>query len=221
MKAFKDVPLLLQSFYLKGRNLDTNLYLLKNFTALMVYSKRSIAGILFFIAAAQFILGLIIAEALYPDYNISKNYISDLGVGPSSMIFNTSIILLGTLSLIGAYFLFRAFNHKILTLLLVVAAFGAIMVGIFTEDTGLVHVFASFLVFFFGGLSTIFSLRLIKHSFSFIIVVLGLISLIASILFTGNFYMGLGAGGMERIIVYPILIWMIGFGGFLASPEQS
>jgi hypothetical protein len=35
-------------------------------------------------------------------------------------------------------------------------------------------------------------------------------------------YLGLGVGGMERMIVYPILIWMIGFGGgLIALPEKS
>jgi hypothetical membrane protein len=201
--------------------MDTNLYLLKKFTSIMDYSNRRMAGVLFFVAAAQFILGLIVAEALYPGYNISKNYISDLGVGPSSMIFNTSVILLGFLSLVGTYFLHRAFNRKTMTLLLTVAALGAMGVGIFTEDSGLMHVFVSFLVFFFGELSAIFSYRLMKHPFSIIVIVLGLTSLIALILFTGNSYFGLGVGGMERIIVYPILIWMIGFGSFLiASPEK-
>jgi hypothetical membrane protein len=47
-------------------------------------------------------------------------------------------------------------------------------------------------------------------------------SLLALILFIGNIYFGLGVGGMERMIVYPILIWMIGFGSYLvAFPEKS
>ena len=47
-------------------------------------------------------------------------------------------------------------------------------------------------------------------------------SLLALILLIGNIYVGLGVGGMERMIVYPILIWMIGFAGFLITyPEKS
>jgi hypothetical membrane protein len=60
-----------------------------------------------------------------------------------------------------------------------------------------------------------------KYPFNIIVILLGLMSLLAMILFIGNFYLGLGVGGMERMIVYPILIWMIGFGGFLAAfPEK-
>jgi hypothetical protein len=36
-----------------------------------------------------------------------------------------------------------------------------------------------------------------------------------------NIYVGLGVGGMERMIVYPILIWMIGFGGFLSAFSEK
>ena len=50
----------------------------------MAYHNGKTAGILFFIASAQLVLGLIVAEALHPGYSVSGNYISDLGVGPSS-----------------------------------------------------------------------------------------------------------------------------------------
>jgi hypothetical membrane protein len=95
----------------------------------MVYSDGKIAGVFFFIAASQFILGLIVAEALYPGYSISANYISDLGVGPSSVVFNMSIFLVGLLTIIGTYFLQRAFNFKVITILITIAALAAMGVG--------------------------------------------------------------------------------------------
>ena len=188
----------------------------------MEYSNGKVAGVLFFIASTQFVIGLIVAEALYPGYSISTNYISDLGVGPSSTVFNTSIFLLGLLSLIGTYFLHRAFNLKVITILLTITAVAAMGVGIFTENSKPMHMIVSFCVFLFGGFSAIFSCRLMKHPFNIIVILLGTMNLLALILFIGNFYFGLGVGGMERMIVYPILIWMIGFGGFLiAFPEKS
>jgi hypothetical membrane protein len=138
------------------------------------------------------------------------------------MIFNVSIFILGLLSFIGAYFFQRAFNLKAVTILLTITAVAAMGVGIFTENSGPMHVFAAFFAFLFGGLSAIFSYRLMKHPFSIIGILMGVMSLLALILFIGNFYLELGVGGMERMIVYPILIWMIGFGGFLiAFPEKS
>ncbi len=195
----------------------------------MAYSNGKVAGALFFIAVTQFVLGLIVSEALFSGYSISGNYISDLGVGSSSMIFNSSVFLLGLLMVIGAYFLQRAFDFKILTVLLVLTAIGAMGVGIFTEDFGTIHSVVSLIAFLFGGLSAIFSVlfsyvhkfRLLKMPFSVIAVTLGLITLGALALFVGSVYLGLGAGGMERMIVYPILMWGTGFGGYLmAHPEE-
>jgi hypothetical protein len=33
--------------------------------------------------------------------------------------------------------------------------------------------------------------------------------------------LGLGMGGIERMIAYPILLWGLGFGGHLASQHQE
>jgi hypothetical membrane protein len=54
----------------------------------MPYPKETMAGTLFLIADNQFIICLNIAEALYAGYSVSDKYISDLGVGPSAIIFN-------------------------------------------------------------------------------------------------------------------------------------
>jgi hypothetical membrane protein len=196
----------------------------------MKFSDGRIAGTLFFVAASQFVLGLVVAEALYPSYSISANYISDLGVGPSAMYFNSSVFLLGLLVMIGAYFLQRAFDYKVLTVLLVLTAIGAMGVGVFTEDFRTIHMFVSLIAFLFGGLSAIFSaicsyvheFKLLKMPFSAMAVILGLMGLGAMALFGANMYLGLDSGGMERMIVYPILMWGAGFGGYLiASPEKK
>jgi hypothetical membrane protein len=188
----------------------------------MEYSNGKVGGVLFFIAATQFVLGLIVAEALYPGYSISTNYISDLGVGPSSTVFNVSIFLLGLLSIIGIYFLYRAYNLKMIIILFTIAAVAAMGIGIFTENSEPMHTLASIFVFLFSGLSAIASYKITKYPFNIIVILLGLTSVLAMILFMENIYVGLGVGGMERMIVYPILIWMIGLGGFLiAFPEKS
>jgi len=51
---------------------------------------------------------------------------------------------------------------------------------------------------------------------------LGLFSLTALFLlvFTRDYgWLGLGAGGMERMIAYPMCLWMIGFGGYLIGND--
>lgn len=197
----------------------------------MTYSNKKVAGALVFVAATQFVLGLIVSEALYPDYSTSGNYISDLGVGPSSYIYNSSVFLLGLLLIIGTYFFQRAFReYKVLIVTLILTSIGAMGVGVFTEDFGIIHPILSFITFFFGGLSAMFSvictrvhkIKLIKMPFSIMTVVLGVMCLGALVLYFARIDLGLGMGGMERMIAYPILMWGAGFGAYLiAYPEET
>jgi hypothetical membrane protein len=197
----------------------------------MTVSNGRVAGALFFSAATQFVIGLIVSEALYPNYSVSGNYISDLGVGPSAVIFNSSVFFLGLLSLVGTYYLQRAFTElRALTASLFLTSIGAMGVGVFTESFGSIHMVVSLTAFLFGGLSAIFSavcsrvhkVRLLETSFSAMAVVLGVASLVALALLAIGIDLGLGAGGMERMIAYPIVMWSAGFGGgLIARPEKS
>jgi hypothetical protein len=45
--------------------------------------------------------------------------------------------------------------------------------------------------------------------------------LVATVLYGSHVYLGLGAGGMERMVVYPVLLWSIGFGGYLMAIGQA
>jgi hypothetical membrane protein len=189
----------------------------------MAHPNSRIAGVLFLAASAQFILGLVVAEALYPDYSVADNYISDLGVGPSSMVFNSSAFLFGLLSIIGAYFLPRTVDFRSLTILVILMAIGAMGVGIFTSAfSTTIHGVVSLMAFGFGGLSAIASFKVSKLPLSAISVILGVMTLGALALFgaglvtTGSltsneppaseFFLGLGPGGMEHMIVYPARI---------------
>lgn len=196
-----------------------------------------IAGVLFLVASAQFILGLVVAEASYSGYSVSDNYISDLGVGPSSMVFNSSAFLFGVLSLIGAYFLPRTVDFRSLTVLLILMAIGAMGVGIFTSAFTTIHGVVSLMAFGFGGLSAIASFKVLKLPLSAISVILGVMTLGALALFAGGlvttssltsseppaseFFLGIGPGGMERMIVYPALIWLILFSGHLITLSEK
>lgn len=189
---------------------------------------RHAAGVLLFIGAVQFVLGMLIAEFLYPGYSASGNYISDLGATcrttciiyqPSASIFNTSISLLGVLALVSSYFIWREFHNRSISLLLGLSGIGMVGVGLFPETAGIVHLITSFIAFFFGGLSAIATYKLVKAPFAYLSVLMGMISLIALALFISEIFLGLGPGGMERMIAYPLLLWVIGFGGNLMSSE--
>ena len=202
----------------------------------MSLSRGKLPGMLFFIAATQFVMGLIVSEALYPGYSLHDNYISDLGIGPSAIIFNASVFLLGLLSLVAAYFLRCVSRFKIVNRLLFLMAIGAMGVGIVTKNFTVAHGAVSSMAFFFGGLSAMASFKVLKKPLSLISIILGTMTLGALVLFSSGliasgswtsnvaydsiFYLGLGPGGMERMIVYPLLIWLAGFAGHLVT-ERS
>ncbi|MBS7646923.1 MAG: DUF998 domain-containing protein [Candidatus Bathyarchaeia archaeon] len=175
------------------------------------------AGALIFVGAVQFILSMLIAECLYPNYSVSSNYISDLGKldAASAPVFNTSVFVLGFTVVIGTYFLRRTIRGKVFLGFLVLCGIGAMGVGIFPEDFGILHTIVSLIAFLFGALSAIASHGYQKPPLSYFAVVLGLTSLAALVMFATNIYLGLGKGGMERMIAYPVLLWAIAFGGHL------
>ncbi|MBS7620536.1 DUF998 domain-containing protein [Candidatus Bathyarchaeota archaeon] len=178
---------------------------------------NKMAGALIFVGATQFILCMLIAECLYPGYSVSGNYISDLGkLGEvSAPVFNASVVVLGLTVVAGAYFLRQTIANKVFLSLLILCGIGAIGVGIFPEDFGPIHFAVSLIAFLFGALSAIASYKFQKAPLSYFAVVLGVVSLVALVLFGQGIYLGLGKGGMERMIAYPILLWAIGFGGYL------
>jgi hypothetical membrane protein len=186
----------------------------------MRHENRRIAGSLLFIGGVLCVLGIIIAEAFYPGYSTSENYISDLGVGPSALVFNSSVFLLGLLVIFGDYFIYRAFSSTFFSIFVALAGVGAVGVGLFTEDVAVLHVIFSFLTFTFAGLSAVMSFRLQRSPFSYFSIILGIMGLTALALFGSGNYLGLGVGGMERMIAYPALLWVIGFGGYLIGYQQ-
>jgi hypothetical membrane protein len=198
----------------------------------MRYSEAKVAGVLFAVGSVGFIIAMNVAEFLYSGYSVSQNYISDLGatcrnsvcaiVQPTSTIFNSSVFLLGVLIVAGAYLVYRGLKAKIFTPLLILSGIGAMGVGIFPETTGVVHEIVSLIVFLFGGLSAIASYTITKRPLNYFSIALGIFTLSALFLFMSGNYLGLGPGGMERLIAYPALLWGTSLGGYLMqSPSQK
>ena len=182
---------------------------------------RQRAGLFLFAGTTQFAIGLIIAEAVDPTYSVSLNYISDLGVRAGAPIFNGSIILLGLTILLTSWYLYRAFKDRILMIVVFIAGIGAIGVGVFTEDFDIIHSVFSFLTFVFAALSAILAFRILRPPLSYLSILLGVASLAALGLYVSKNFLGLGNGGMERMIVYPVLAWGIGLGGYLLGMSAA
>ena len=70
---------------------------------------KSIAGLLLFAGAAQFVFAIIICEATYFGYNVGQQAMIDSGnwglAGSSAEIFDGSVFLIGIFVIAGAYFI--------------------------------------------------------------------------------------------------------------------
>ena len=189
------------------------------------------AGTTLVVGVGQFALSLTLAEVLYPGYSVSTNTISDLGatcsggvcrfVQPSSDIFDASVIVLGAALIFTAYSVWRGAGPRSLSVFEMLTGVGAIGVGVFNESYGSVHFFFSAFVFSSGAIQAILQYRVAKPPFSYFSVVTGVITLVAIILYGGRAYLGLGQGGMERMIAYPVLISGIAFGGYMLAVSQD
>jgi hypothetical membrane protein len=183
------------------------------------------AGTILFLGIGQFVFFFALAETYYPGYDVSTNFVSDLGatcksgtckiVQPSADIFDASIILMGVLILLAAYYVGKGSGSKALPLFLALAGVGALGVGTFNETFGVVHTFFSALTFVAAGIQALLVFRVAKAPYSYFSAVTGIVTLVATILYATDTYLGLGPGGMERIVVYPVLISGVAFGGYM------
>lgn len=194
----------------------------------------NIAGALLFCAGVLAFLGIITAETLYPGYSTSQNMISDLGateppnsviIQPSSSIFSSSMAVCGLLIIMASYFIHCAFSKKAVTLPLCLFGIGVLGVGIFNGSYGAIHGIFALVTFIMGGLAAIASSRVEKRPLNYFSAVLGGIALLDLFLY---YFLGdsspfavFGIGGLERWIAYPILLWVIGFGGYLMGHSQA
>ncbi|UCD26689.1 MAG: DUF998 domain-containing protein, partial [Candidatus Bathyarchaeota archaeon] len=124
------------------------------------------------------------SEALYPGYSTSIQTISSLGVGPSALIFNSSVFLIGVLGLVATYFVNQEFKSKLFSFSLGMTHIGAMGVGLFTEATSTfaIHSVFSVITYLFGGIFAIMSYKLQRQPLSSLSMVLGFFSLLALVL---------------------------------------
>jgi hypothetical membrane protein len=192
----------------------------------MNYNNKRTAGLVIFVGAVQFVLAIIISEAVYSGYSVGQQYMSDLGnwslAGNFAAIWNVSAILLGLFVIAGAYFIQRGFKNRLFTSLLVITGVGVVGMGVVAEDiSDPVHSIFALFAFVFMAAAAIMSYKFVKSPLSYVSVILGAVSLLALVFYFSGFYLGLGLGGMQRLIIYPSLLWNLGFGAYLIGDSSD
>ncbi len=193
-----------------------------------------ISGLLFFLGGSLVLMGIITAEAMYPpDYTTFKNEISDLGstkppdiliYEPSASIFNSTFVLAGMMVLVATYFQHQHFRKLIFTLPVGFFGFGLMGIGIFPRNISPYHGMSSMLTLLCGGLSPILAFSIVPAPFRYIGIAFGLVALATwfmAIFSPAVLFSSIGMGGTERWIAYPIMLWLVGFGGYLMDDKNS
>ena len=203
-------------------------------------------AIFLIVGAVEFLVGMTIAQVGYgPSYSVSQNLLSDLGVtscgivdstgryacSPWFLAFDAATILLGFLVVYGAVWVRRAFPVGQLSTiglgLLALHGIGLIGAGFTPENVNdSVHTVFALLAFGCGaGALLVLGLaireRALWEGYSPYFVASGLISAGALVLFADGAYLGLGLGGMERLVVAPILLWFAVVGVHIARVPRA
>jgi hypothetical membrane protein len=157
----------------------------------------------------------------------TRQEISDLGgtrpphglvTQPSAMIFDTTMLIAGVLLLAGAFALWRLYRNRVLTVVSTLFGAGALLVGIFPGNTT-PHPIVAMIAFVFSALTAIAVFRVTSAPFRFMSLAVGLVSLAA--LITGelgnNSPVVKSVGGTERWVVFPVILWLVFFGGYLLA----
>ncbi len=201
-------------------------------TSLIRERLPAVAGILYSSAGFVLLMGIITAETKYPVFRhyTTRQEISDLGgtspperlvTQPSAMIFDTIMLIAGVLLLAGAFVLWQLYRDRLLTVAAALFGAGAFLVGIFPGNTT-PHWFVALVAFVFSALTAIAAFRVTSVPFRYVSLSVGALSLVALIageLGKNSFFVkSIGIGGTERWQVFPIILWLAFFGGYLLAP---
>ena len=188
-------------------------------------------GLLIAVGAIQFAVANAWVQSRYAGYSMLTNYISDLGntsTSPLPMVFNVSIIVLGVFAFLGILLAWGGFprggSRVVGLFLLLIASIAAILVGLYPENVnGTVHDTASLLVFLPAGLALVIVSNGMKQGtmwfgYRAFTLILGLVILLSLAYYapTQAYNTTWDPGLIERLIVYPILLWAVVVGIHLA-----
>jgi hypothetical membrane protein len=187
-----------------------------------------LAGLFLFILAAGFMTVIMLGSSMAPGYDIQGGAISDLGTFPeTALLFNLALVAVGVLNIAGGYLLFRVHERAWILPVFAVAGLGAAGAGLVPLNTSDFHGIFALVAFLFFNIEALASASLVSGPMRWVSVFAGLVGLIYVVIMVigdgGNpaVFGAIGHGGAERMIVYPAMLWLMAFGGYLMAARED
>ncbi len=195
---------------------------------------------LWILSVQYFAVQIVVAQAWAASYSWRLNTISDLGnttcgtyggryvCSPSHALMNVSLTVLGITMILGSLLIYQQYKDGRGSLAgfscMAISGLGSLLVGLSPENSiSALHIAGATWSFFVGNVGlVVLSLALsISRSLRIYTFLSGALALVALGLFVSHSYLGLGEGGMERIVAYPQTVWLIVFGIYTYSHQAS
>jgi hypothetical membrane protein len=183
-----------------------------------------VPGVLLFVLAAGFMTVIMAAASMAPGYDVQGGAISDLGViGQTAALFNVTLLAVGLLNIVGGYLLYRTHGRAWMLAIYLMAGLGAFGAGLVPLNVGGIHGIFALVAFLFFNVEALSGAAIATGPMRWVSAVAGLMGLAFVVIMVlgdaGNagVFGPIGHGGAERMIVYPAMLWLMAFGGYLMA----
>jgi hypothetical membrane protein len=203
-------------------------------------SYQKLGPILYLAGIQYFAAQLLAALRWSPPYSISLDTISDLGntacgtwngryvCSPLHDLMNASFIVLGVTMILGSVLTFHYFAKGRAAAAgfaaMAASGLGVVMVGFFPENSvPALHGLGAAIPFVLGNITlAVLALTLempaLLRAYSFLSGIIALLGLAA---YASGHYLGLGEGGIERVVAYPQTVCLAVIGCYLIARNSA
>jgi hypothetical membrane protein len=196
--------------------------------------------ILYVTSIQYFAVQLFVALKWRQPYNLSRDTISDLGntdcgtwnghyvCSPFHNLMNASLVVLGITMTLGSVLVSRYFENgrasKAGFAAVAISGLSVIIAGFFPENSvPALHGLGAALAFVLGNASLIIlalSLK-IPAPLRLYFFLSGMMALLGLVAYASSHDLGLGEGGIERVVAYPQTVCLIVIGSYLAARNSA
>jgi hypothetical membrane protein len=189
---------------------------------------QRLPGFFLFVLAAQFMTVIMLAASMAPGYDFAGGAISDLGViRETALLFNLSLVAVGVLNVAGGVLLHRSHGRRWILAIFVLAGLGAAGAGLVPLNTSELHGIFALFAFLFFNVQAIAVGTVVSGPMKAISIIAGAVGLAFVVVMvigdsgTTAVFGPIGHGGAERMIVYPVMLWMMAYGGSLMAARRE